>query len=78
MTMLLRNLCYNDGCHNEVDLYLCRENKYTDQLRGYRAADLRLCFCKCKNQVFSGCSSYSLKLASVVDKVILAWPETPK
>ena len=24
--------------------YLCSENKGTDQLRGYREADLRLCF----------------------------------
>ena len=29
--------------------YLCSENKGADQLRGYREADLRLCFrvCKC-------------------------------
>ena len=24
--------------------YVCKENKGTDQLRGYMAADLRLCF----------------------------------
>ena len=24
--------------------YICRENKGADQLRGYREADLRLCF----------------------------------
>ena len=29
------------------------ESKGTDQLRGYRAADLRLCICICKNPVFS-------------------------
>ena len=29
------------------------ENKGGDQLRGYREADLRLCFCICKNLVFS-------------------------
>ena len=33
---------------------LCSENKGADQLRGYRAADMRLCFCIYKKQVFSG------------------------
>ena len=33
--------------------YLCSENKGADQLRGYREADLRLCFCICKTFVFS-------------------------
>ena len=33
--------------------YLCSENKGADQLRGYREADFRPCFRKCKNQVFS-------------------------
>ena len=33
--------------------YLCSENKGTDQLRGYREADLRLCFRMCKKPVFS-------------------------
>ena len=28
--------------------YLCSENKGADQLRGYRVADLRLCFPICK------------------------------
>ena len=28
--------------------YLCSENKGADQLRGYREADLRLCFCICE------------------------------
>ena len=27
---------------------MCRENKGADQLRGYHAADLRLCFHACK------------------------------
>ena len=27
--------------------FLCRENKDADQIRGYREADLRLCFCMC-------------------------------
>ena len=30
--------------------YLCGENKGADQLRGYREADLRLCFRICKNR----------------------------
>ena len=38
----------------EVGLYhLCSENIGADQLRGYREADLRLCFRKCKTFVFS-------------------------
>ena len=37
--------------------YLCGENKGADQLRGYREADLRLCFRICKKPVFSQRSS---------------------
>ena len=33
--------------------YPCNDNKDADQLRGYRKADLRLCFRICKNPVFS-------------------------
>ena len=33
--------------------YPCSENKGADQLRSYREADLRLCFCICKTLVFS-------------------------
>ena len=33
--------------------YPCSENKGADQLRGYRIADLRLCFRICKKPVFS-------------------------
>ena len=33
--------------------YLCSVNKDADQLRGYREADLRLCFGICKMLVFS-------------------------
>ena len=33
--------------------YLCSENKGADRLRGYREADLRLCFRICKKPVFS-------------------------
>ena len=32
--------------------YLCSENKGADELRGYREADLRLCFRICKNVGF--------------------------
>ena len=33
--------------------YPCSENKDADELRGYREADLRLCFRPCKLLVFS-------------------------
>ena len=33
--------------------YPCSENKDAGQLRGYREADLRLCFRPCKLLVFS-------------------------
>ena len=33
--------------------YLCSENKGADHVRGYREADLRLCFRICKMLVFS-------------------------
>ena len=42
--------------------YLCSENKGADQLRGYREADLRLCFHVCKNLVFSRHSSYHMSM----------------
>ena len=32
--------------------YSCSENKDADQIRGYREADLRLCFRICKTLVF--------------------------
>ena len=37
----------------EGSYYPCSENKGADQLRGYRQADLRLCFRICKTLVFS-------------------------
>ena len=37
-----------DGSH-----YPCSENKGADHLRGYREADLRLCFHICKKPMFS-------------------------
>ena len=36
-----------------IVLYVCSENKGADQLRGYREADLRLCFRLCQMLVFS-------------------------
>ena len=38
--------------------YLCSENKGADQLRGYREADLRLCFRLCRLLVFPWGGSY--------------------
>ena len=38
--------------------YPCSENKGADQLRGYREADLRLCFRICEKPVFSQRGSY--------------------
>ena len=39
--------------------YPCSENKDADQLRGYREADLRLCFRPCKLLVFSRTGSFN-------------------
>ena len=39
--------------------YPCSENKGTDKLRGYREADLRLCFRICKKPVFLQRGSYN-------------------
>ena len=39
--------------YEEEELYYpCSENKDADQLRGYREADLRLCFRLCRLLVF--------------------------
>ena len=42
--------------------YPCSENKDADQLRGYREADLRLCFRPCKLLVFSRTGSIFTRL----------------
>ena len=42
--------------------YPCSENKGADQLRGYREADLRLCFRLCKLLVFSRTGSNILTM----------------
>ena len=43
--------------------YLCSENKGADQLRGYREADLCLCFSICEKPVFSRRGSYLIIFA---------------
>ena len=45
--------------------YPCSENKGPDQLRGYREADLRLCFRICKKPVFSRCGSLPIAFYSL-------------
>ena len=45
--------------------YPCSEIKDADQLRGYREADLRLCFRICKNPVFSWRGSYECSIRSM-------------
>ena len=45
--------------------YPCSENKGADQLRGYREADLRLCFRIGNNPVFSRCGSNGFRLFRV-------------
>ena len=42
--------------------YPSSENKGADQLRGYREADLRLCFRICKLFVFSRGGSFNVRL----------------
>ena len=50
----------------EEGLYFpCSENKGADQLRGYREAELRLCFRLCKKPVFSRCGSYALSTSQL-------------
>ena len=44
--------------------YLYSENKGADQLRGYREADLRLCFRICKKPVFSPRGSFMAKTST--------------
>ena len=48
MARALKFLIWKEGSY-----YLCSENKGADHLRGYREADLRLCFRMCKMLVFS-------------------------
>ena len=51
------------------ELYcLCSENKGADQLRGYREADLRLCFRICKMLVFTWRGSFLLARENLLDR----------
>ena len=50
--------------------YPCSENKGADQLRGYREADLRLCFHICRMLVFSWCGSYIINTPTHVNREI--------
>ena len=50
--------------------YPCSENKGADQLRGYREADLRLCFRLGKNPVFSRCGSNIIFFTCTCNKVV--------
>ena len=51
--------------------YPCSENKDADQLRGYREADLRLCFRPCKLLVFSRTGSYVTAYGLYMTKILL-------
>ena len=54
--------------------YPCSENKDADQLRGYREADLRLCFRPCKLLVFSRTGSLSAStryIGSIIKKLLI-------
>ena len=59
--------------------YPCSENKDADQLRGYREADLRLCFRQCKLLVFSRTGSnrlyviYELLILEFVKNIKFSW-----
>ena len=44
---------------------MCSENKDADQLRGYREADLRLCFRICKKPVFRRASNTRIQAARI-------------
>ena len=52
--------------------YLCCENKGTDQLRGYREADLRLCFRIFKKPVFSRLGSFLVETSRSVGSHLLS------
>ena len=58
--------------------YPCSENKDADQLRGYREADLRLCFRPCKLLVFSRTGSSCLFKKSQSNKFSKLLLEPPR
>ena len=51
--------------------YPSSENKGADQLRGYREADLRLCFRLGKNPVFSRCGSIYIVGVYFLSQVVI-------
>ena len=55
--------------------YPCSENKDADQLRGYREADLRLCFRPCKLLVFSRTGSNVKDIQSNILSMLIAFLE---
>ena len=54
----------NFRIEEEEVYYLCSENKGADQLRGYREADLHLCFRICRLLVFSRGGSFGYSCLS--------------
>ena len=50
--------------------YSCSENRGADQLRGYREADLRLCFRICKKPVFSQLGSNVKMPTTLISRLI--------
>ena len=50
------------------------ENKDADQLRGYREADLRLCFRICKKLVFSRRGSYVFEYFRYMNRPVMSAP----
>ena len=57
--------------------YPSSENKGADQLRGYREADLRLCFRICRLLVFSRGGSYIYMAIQTLKCLILFRTDTP-
>ena len=57
----------------EEELYYpCSENKGANQLRGYREADLRLCFRLCRLLVFPWGGSYiAIIIIMIIMKIII-------
>ena len=51
--------------------YPCSENKGADQLRGYREADLRLCFRLCRLLVFPCGGSFVTASCIVIVNIVL-------
>ena len=53
--------------------YLSSENKGADQLRGYREADLRLCFRIGRLLVFPCSGSYTIGVHRILNDLCLVW-----